>query len=662
MALAFDEFGRPFIILKEQEQKSRLRGLDAQKANISAGKAVARILRTSLGPKGMDKMLQSPDGDVTITNDGATILEQMDVDNQIAKLVVELSRSQDYEIGDGTTGVVVMAGALLEQAERLLERGIHPIRISEGYEMASRIAVEHLEHIAQKFDFGVTNIEPLVQTCMTTLSSKIVNRCKRSLAEIAVKAVMSVADLERKDVNLDLIKVEGKVGGKLEDTELIYGILVDKDMSHPQMPKQIEDAKIAILTCPFEPPKPKTKHKVDIDTVEKFQTLRQQEQKYFDDMVQKCKDVGATLVICQWGFDDEANHLLLHRNLPAVRWVGGVELELIAIATGGRIVPRFQELTQEKLGKDRSTGKTIGIGRESQGLYHLTSDSSPAVCISTDAPLLIHNRLGHPSLSKFQKMVPRFSTLSLLPCESCQLGKHTRVSFPKRLNNRAKSPFELVHTDVWGPCRTASILGFQYFVTFIDDYSRCTCHWDAGLVREKSFGTTKDRMLYIEHCANSRAVTIFIRGGNKMMIEETKRSIHDALCVARNLIRSNSIVYGGGSAEISCSIAVEAAADRYPGVEQYAIRAFGDALDSIPMALAENSGLQPIETLSAVKSQQIKEDNPYCGIDCNDVGTNDMQEQNVFETLIGKQQQILLATQVVKMILKIDDVISPSEY
>ncbi|KAK2636642.1 hypothetical protein Ddye_031434 [Dipteronia dyeriana] len=535
MALAFDEFGRPFILIKQQDEKGRLRGLDAQKANISAGKAVARILRTSLGPKGMDKMLQSPDGDVTITNDGATILEQMDVDNQIAKLMVELSQSQDYEIGDGTTGVVVMAGALLEQAEHLLERGIHPIRVAEGYEMASRIAVEHLEHISQKFEFGLDNIESLVQTCMTTLNSKIVNRCKRSLAEIAVKAVLAVADLERKDVNLDLIKIEGKVAGKLEDTELIYGITVDKEMSHPQMPKQIEDAKIAILTCPFEPPKPKTKHKVDIDTVEKFETLRLQEQKYFDDMVQKCKDVGATLVICQWGFDDEANHLLMNRNLPAVRWVGGVELELIAIATGGRIVPRFQELTPEKLGK-------------------------------------------------------------------------------------------------------------------------------AGLVREKAFGTTKDRMLYIEHCANSRAVTIFIRGGNKMMIEETKRSMHDALCVARNLIHNNSIVYGGGSAEISCSIAVEAAADKYPGVEQYAIRAFADALDCIPMALAENSGLQPIETLSAVKSQQIKENNSYCGIDCNDTGTNDMREQNVFETLIGKKQQILLATQVVKMILKIDDVISPFDY
>lgn len=535
MALAFDEYGRPFIIIKEQEQKSRIRGLEAQKTNINAGIAVSRILRSSLGPKGMDKMLQSPDGELTITNDGATILEQMDVDNQIAKLMVELSRSQDYEIGDGTTGVVVLAGALLEQAEKLLERGIHPIRVAEGYETASSVAVNHLEHISQKYDFSASEIESLVQTCMTTLSSKIVNRCKRMLAEIAVNAVLAVADLERKDVNLDLIKVEGKVGGKLEDTELIKGIIIDKDMSHPQMPKWIDDAKIAILTCPFEPPKPKTKHKVDIDTVEKFQTLREQEQKYFDDMVQQCKAVGATLVICQWGFDDEANHLLMHRNLPAVRWVGGVELELIAIATGGRIVPRFQELTTEKLGK-------------------------------------------------------------------------------------------------------------------------------AGIVREKSFGTTKERMLYIEKCANSKAVTIFIRGGNKMVIEETKRSIHDALCVARNLIRNNSIVYGGGSAEIACSIAVEFAADRHPGVEQYAIRSFAEALESIPMALAENSGLPSIETVTAVKSQQIKENNPFYGIDCNDVGTNDMQKQNVFETLIGKQQQMLLATQVVKMILKIDDVISPSDF
>ena len=178
----------------------------------------------------MDKILQSGDGDITITNDGATILQEMEVEHQIGKLLVELSRSQDYEIGDGTTGVVVLAGSLLEQAEVLLDRGIHPLRIAEGFEMASKVAVAELERISETFEFSATDAEPLIRTCMTTLSSKIVNRCKREMAEICVNAVMAVADFERRDVNLDLIKVEGKVGGKLEDTVLVNGIVLDKDI------------------------------------------------------------------------------------------------------------------------------------------------------------------------------------------------------------------------------------------------------------------------------------------------------------------------------------------------------------------------------------------------------------------------------------------------
>lgn len=535
MSLAFDEYGRPFIVIREQEKKGRLRGLEAHKANIVAAKSVARLMRSSLGPKGMDKMMQSPDGDILITNDGATILDQMEVDNQIAKLLVELSRSQDHEIGDGTTGVVVLAGALLEQAEKLLDMGIHPLRVAEGYEIACKLAVSKLESIASTFVFSETDIQPLVRTCMTTLSSKIVGRCKEEQAEMCVKAVLAVADLERKDVNLDLIKVDGKVGGKLEDTKLVNGIVLDKDFSHPQMPKQLQDVKIAILTCPFEPPKPKTKHKVDIDTVEKFDSLQATEKQYFIDMVKRCKDSGATLIICQWGFDDEANHLLMQHDLPAVRWVGGVEIELLAMATGARIVPRFEELSPGKLGT-------------------------------------------------------------------------------------------------------------------------------AAVVKELVFGTTRDRMLVVEGTANSKAVTIFVRGGNKMIVEEAKRSIHDALCVARNLVRDNRIVYGGGAAEVACAIAVGDAADQQPGVQQYAMRAFSDALEQIPLALAENSGLPPIESLSEVKAMQIKQQVSHLGIDCNQVGTNDMKKQNVFETLKGKQQQLLLATQVTKMILKIDDVISPSEY
>jgi len=532
--IAFDEYGRPFIIVRDQEKQKRLTGIDAQKSHILAAKTIASTLRTSLGPKGLDKLMVSPDGEITITNDGATILAQMDVQHEIAKLMVQLSKSQDDEIGDGTTGVVVLAGALLEQCEQLLDRGIHPIRIADGYEQAAAAAVAELDRISDKFEVDLENPEPLIKTAMTTLSSKIVNKCHRKMAKIAVDAVLAVADMERRDVDFELIKVEGKVGGTMEETMLVKGVIVDKDFSHPQMPKEVKDARIAILTCPFEPPKPKTKHKLDVTSVEDYKKLREYEKEKFDTMVKQVKDNGCNLVICQWGFDDEANHLLLQRQLPAVRWVGGPEIELIAIATGGRIVPRFEELTPDKLGK-------------------------------------------------------------------------------------------------------------------------------AGIVRELSFGTTKDKMLVIEQCPNSRAVTIFIRGGNKMIIEEGKRSIHDAICVIRNLVRDNRIVYGGAAAEIACSLAVAKAADNISSVEQYAVRAFATALESIPLALAENAGLAPINTLAEVKSQQAKLGNPTLGIDCLQTGTNDMKQQHVIETLVSKKQQILLATQVVKMILKIDDIRAPAD-
>jgi T-complex protein 1 subunit epsilon len=481
-------------------------------------------------------MLVSPDQEVTVTNDGATILDKMDVEHQIGKLLVELSKSQDDEIGDGTTGVVVLAGALLEEAEKLLEKGIHPIRVARGYEKACDIAVKHLETISDRIEWTPKNTEPLLQTAMTTLGSKIVNRFQKQMAQISVDAVLSVADLERKDVNFDLIKVEGKVGGRLEDTMLVKGIcLVDKEMSHPQMEKELKDAKIAILTCPFEPPKPKTKHKVEIKSAEDYAKLHDNEQKYFVDQVKRCKDSGASLILCQWGFDDEANHLLFQAGLPSVRWVGGVEIELIAIATGARIVPRFEELKSDKLGR-------------------------------------------------------------------------------------------------------------------------------AGIIREIDFGTTKDKMLVIEGCPNTRAVTVFVRGGNKMIVDEAKRSLHDAMCVTRNLIRDNRIVYGGGSCELSCSLHISEESTKEAGVEQYGMRAFADALESIPIALAENSGFSPIDSLQEVKAAQIKTGIATLGVDCLQRGTLDMKKQRVFETLIGKQQQLLLATQLVKMILKIDDVIQPADY
>ena len=445
-----DEQGRPFIVVRDQAKKKRQHGIDAIKSHILAARTVANIVKTSLGPRGLDKILISPDGDITVTNDGATILGQMEIQNHVAKLLVELSKSQDDEIGDGTTGVVVLAGALLEQAADLIDKGIHPIRIADGYDQACELAVAELDRISDKVEFTKEDTRNLFEVAKTSLGSKMsgnsspklfpctnnltsVSKAHDQFAQIAVDAVLSVADLERHDVNFELIKVDGKVGGSLEDTLLVKGVIVDKDFSHPQMPDEVKDAKLAILTCAFEPPKPKTKHKLDITTVEEFKKLQSYEKNKFTEMIQQIKDTGANLVICQWGFDDEANHLLLQNKLPAVRWVGGPEIELIAIATNGRIVPRFEDLSAAKLGK-------------------------------------------------------------------------------------------------------------------------------AGIVREMSFGTTREKMLVIEECANTRAVTVFVRGSNKMIIDEAKRSLHDALCVVRNLVVDNRVVYGGGAAEIACSLAVEDAA------------------------------------------------------------------------------------------------------
>ncbi|KAI2498589.1 hypothetical protein MHU86_15879 [Fragilaria crotonensis] len=483
MSMVYDEYGRPFIILKEQQAKSRVKGLDATRANILAARSISNILRSSLGPKGMDKMLVSQDGDVTITNDGATIMNRMEVHHEVAKLLVELSQSQDDEIGDGTTGVVVLA----------------------EFESATTIAVAKLQDIADTLD---NQQDTLLQTAKTTLNSKILHNHRDKMAQIAVQAVLKVADIERREVNFEQIRVEGKTGGSLEETELVNGLVIDKDISHPQMPKTIKDARICILTCPFEPPKPKTKHKLNISSAEDYKKLYTQEQEYFKDMVQRVKDSNANVVLCQWGFDDEANHLLLQNNLVAVRWVGGIEIEHLAMATGARIVPRFEELSEDKLGT-------------------------------------------------------------------------------------------------------------------------------AGTVREISFGTgKKERMLVFEDCANSSAITVLVRGGNKMIVEEAKRSLHDAMCVVRNLMGLT---------------------------RRYAIRAFADALEDIPMALAENCGLSPMEEVANLKARQVCLKSSHIGLSV-DGGCADMKELGVFETLIGKQQQFQLASQVVKMILKIDDVISGGQY
>jgi T-complex protein 1 subunit epsilon len=476
----------------------------------------------------MDKMIVSPDGEVLITNDGATIVEKMEIMHPIAHLMVELSQSQDDEIGDGTTGVVVLAGMIIEQALKLLERGLHPLKIASGFEKAADLAVQHLETLKEA-NYKATK-EDLLKTAMTSLSSKVVAKYKKTLAQIAVDAVLSVADMERRDVNFDLIKIIGKPGMSVENTELIKGIMIDKEFSHPQMEKQISNAKIAILTCPFEPPKPKTKYNLNITNVADYQALAKKEQNYFIDMVQKVKESGADIVMCQWGFDDEANHLLLQNNLRAVRWVSGTDIELLAVATGARIVPRFEELHPQKLGF-------------------------------------------------------------------------------------------------------------------------------AGKIEEMNYGTTSNNMTVIKDLSAAKAVSILVRGGSKTIVDEAHRSIHDAICVIRNLIRDPQVIVGGGAAELNCSLFLRQKADENPSVEQYAMRGFADALEQVAVVLAENSGLDPIQCLSEAKSRQIAENTHVYGVACLEGKVDDMRRLEVFETLASKKLQIQLATQVVKMILKIDDLI-----
>lgn len=248
----------------------------------------------------------------------------------------------------------MLAGALLEQSEALLDRGIHPIRIADGFDRACVVAVEQLDRICETIAFSHENTENLFKTAKTSLGSKMyvplveisnisptrkfsVSKEHTQFAEIAVDAVLTVADIQRRDVPFDLIKVDGKVGGSLADTKLIRGVLLDKDMSHPQMPRSLRDARLAILTCPFEPPRPKTKHKLDITSVEEFNKLRVYEKQKFADMINRVKETGANLVICQWGFDDEANHLLMQNELPAVRWVGGPEIEVLKVLHLSRV-------------------------------------------------------------------------------------------------------------------------------------------------------------------------------------------------------------------------------------------------------------------------------------------------------------------------------------
>ena len=340
--------GRPVLILKEGT--SRRRGKEARRSNITAARIVAEMLRSTLGPRGMDKMLIDSLGDITITNDGATILDEMDIQNPAAKMMVEVAKAQDKEVGDGTTTVVVLGGELLKQAETLLDQNVHPTIIISGYKKAAEKAVEMLREVSRPIDLG--DDDTLMKVAMTSMRSKAISIAREHFAKIAIEAVRQIAE-KRGDkffVDVDNVQIVKKEGKSLLETELVKGLIIDKEVVHPGMPKRIEDARIALLNCPLEIEKTEIDAEIRIRSPDAIKAFLDQETEMLRDMVKKIKASGANVVFCQKGIDDMAQHFLAKEGILAVRRVKKSDMEKLAKATGGRIVTSIKDLTPEDLG------------------------------------------------------------------------------------------------------------------------------------------------------------------------------------------------------------------------------------------------------------------------------------------------------------------------
>ncbi len=351
--------GQPIFILKEGSKRET--GKDAMKANIDAAKGIASAVRTSLGPRGMDKMLVDSLGDIVITNDGVTILKEMDVEHPAAKMMVEVSKTQDQMVGDGTTTAVVIAGALLQEAEGLINQNVHPTVIAEGYRMAAEKAKEILDSVAT--DVKMSDEEKIVKMAETSLSSKSASGSKKELAKISYDTIKAVAEKKDKGfrVDLDNVQIVKKQGGEIEDTQLISGIIVDKEKVHPGMPDIVKDAKIAVMNAALEIKKPEFDTNIRIDDPTMIQKFLSEEEKLLKEMVNKIKETGATVLITQKGIDDLAQHYLSKDGIYAVRRVKKSDIEKLAKATGASIASSVDELSASDLGKAKSV-EQVKIG------------------------------------------------------------------------------------------------------------------------------------------------------------------------------------------------------------------------------------------------------------------------------------------------------------
>ena len=528
---ATTEGGQRVLILKQGTSESK--GRDAQRNNIWAAKEVALLVKSTLGPRGMDKMLVDSMGDVTITNDGATILKDIDVQHPGAKMVIEISKTIDNEVGDGTTSAVILAGALLENAEELIEKGVHPTVIVDGYRKAGLQAQKILDKIAVsvKPDDKAT----LVKVARTSMASKLISNDSLELSSLLVDALLQVAEKNPEGnfkVDLDNIKVEKKAGGSIKDTSFIKGIILDKEVVHSGMPKRIENAKIALVSSPLEIEKTEFDAKIEIKEPSQIQRYLDEETRMLKDMVQKVIDAGANVLICQKGIDDVAQHYLAKGGVLAVRRVKESDMTKLARATGATVVTGLDGLTKTDLGQ-------------------------------------------------------------------------------------------------------------------------------AGLVEERKID--EDKWTYVEGCKNPKAVTVLIRGGSQRVIDEAERDVHDAVMVIKDVLENPRVVGGGGAVEEELSSRLKKWSSTLQGREQLAVEKYAEALESIPIALAENAGFDALDIRVELREKHANETNTWFGVNVLDSGVVDLFKKDVVEPVSVKEQMINSATECTCMILRIDDVIAGSK-
>jgi len=518
----------PVLVLKESALQQK--GRDAQKNNIAAAKLVADLVKTSLGPRGLDKMLVDSLGDVTITNDGATILKEIDAQHPAAKMMVEVAKTIDTEVGDGTTSSVVFTGALLEKAEKLLEKDVHSTVIVDGYQAASAKALELLTNFAKSVK--PDDQESLIKIAKTSMQSKLISEDSDSMSKLVVDAVLKIAEKNGDvySVDLDNLKVEKKSGASIQDTALIKGIVLDKEIVHSGMPTKIQKAKIALVNAALEVEKTEMSAEIRISDPTQMQMFLEEENRMLKEMVTKLHNAGTNVLICQKGIDDISQHYLAKHGILAVRRVKESDMTKLAKATGGRITTNLDDITEKDL--------------------------------------------GHADLVQQKK----------------------------------------VETDKW---------------------------------------------VFIEGCKNPHSVTILIRGGSQRVVDEVDRSIHDSLMVVKDVIETPSIVTGGGSAEAYLAGQLNEYADSFDGREQLAIKQYAEALESIPLTIAENAGMDPIDTIISLRAKQ-NSGKKGAGINARESKIGDMNSLSILEPLVVKEQIIKSATETACMILRIDDVIAIS--